>query len=123
MVVTPWESGFRLGGTMEFSGYNDKLNGKRLGKLLRGAEEYLTTRIGERLNLEQWSGLRPLCYDDLPIIGPAKQLPNLYLATGHGMLGLTMAAGTGKAICDLICTGQSEIDLSPFSPSRFRKNE
>jgi D-amino-acid dehydrogenase len=123
MVVTPWESGFRLGGTMEFSGYNDNLNGKRLGKLLRGTKEYLTTRIGEQLSLEQWSGLRPLCYDDLPIIGPARTLPNLYLATGHGMLGLTMAPGTGKAICDLICAGQSEIDLSPFSPERFRKND
>ena len=123
MVVTPWESGFRLGGTMEFSGYNDNLNDKRLGKLLRGVKEYLTTRIGEQPDLEQWSGLRPLCYDDLPIIGPAKQLPNLYLATGHGMLGLSMAPGTGKAICDLICTGQSAIDLSPFSPGRFHKND
>lgn len=118
MVATPWGSGFRLGGTMEFSGFNNVLNEKRLARLIQGAREYLNTNIDKPI-VEEWTGLRPMTFDDLPIIGHAPMVDNLILATGHGMLGITMATGTGKAVCDLITTGKPEIDLEPFSPIRF----
>ena len=120
MVATPWASGYRLGGTMEFSGVNDHLDEKRLDRLLRGASGYLRT-AGDQPQLERWSGLRPMCYDDLPVIGRPKHYTNLYLATGHGMLGLTMATGTGRALAELLCEGHSSIDLHPFSPDRFHR--
>ena len=118
MVATPWESGYRLGGTMEFSGINDLLNEKRLKRLITGAEAYLNT-ASDQPQMERWSGLRPMCCDDLPLIGPLRECPNLYLATGHGMLGLTMATGTGHALAELLCEGRSSIDLRPFAPDRF----
>ncbi|MCF6247743.1 MAG: FAD-dependent oxidoreductase [Desulfobacula sp.] len=118
MVATPWTSGFRLGGTMEFSGYNDTLNKKRLAKLIFGAKEYLNTTMDQPI-VEEWTGLRPMTFDDLPIIGPVSHMDNLILATGHGMLGITMATGTGKAVCDLLTNGKPSIDLTAFSPDRF----
>ncbi|MCG8639089.1 MAG: FAD-dependent oxidoreductase [Desulfobacterales bacterium] len=118
MVATPWQSGYRLGGTMEFSGFNDILNKKRLNRLISGATEYLRDST-EHMIVEEWSGLRPMTYDDLPVIGRSPLQGNLFLATGHGMLGLTMATGTGKAVSDLVCHGRTDIDLSPYSVGRF----
>ncbi|MCP3874971.1 MAG: FAD-binding oxidoreductase [Desulfobacteraceae bacterium] len=118
MVATPWKTGYRLGGTMEFSGFNDVLNKKRLSKLVKGANEYLNARDIHPV-LEEWSGLRPMTYDDLPIIGKSSFQNNLFIATGHGMLGITMATGTGKTICDMIDKGKSQIELTPFSVERF----
>ena len=118
MVATPWKTGYRLGGTMEFSGFDTALNKKRLSKLIMGAKEYLNTDT-RHLPLELWTGLRPMTYDDLPVIDRSLFQDNLFVATGHGMLGITMATGTGKAICDMIYEKKPEIDLTPFSMDRF----
>ncbi len=118
IVVTPWKSGYRLGGTMEFSGFDHTLNKKRLSKLIQGAKDYLITKTDQPV-IEQWTGLRPMTYDDLPIIDRSPKQDNLYIATGHGMLGLTMATGTGKAVCDMIYERKSPIDMKPFSLDRF----
>lgn len=118
MVVTPWESGYRLGGTMEFSGFDSSLNKKRLARLVAGAMEYLDASV-ENPKAEEWTGFRPMTADDLPIIGPSPAIKNLIIATGHGMLGLTMATGTGKALCDVMTKGRTEISLKAFSPERF----
>ena len=118
VVATPWKTGCRLGGTMEFSGFNNSLNKKRLSKLITGAKEYLHS-TGDTPVIEEWSGLRPMTYDDLPIIDRFSLHDNLFLATGHGMLGLTLATGTGKAICDMVFGEKPEIDLTPFSINRF----
>ena len=118
IVATPWKTGYRLGGTMEFSGFSDVLNKKRLKRLITGAKQYLTPSVGDPV-IEEWTGFRPMTYDDMPIIGRSPNQGNLFIATGHGMLGLTLATGTGKAICDMICSGKSQIDLSAFSPDRF----
>lgn len=118
MVVTPWKTGYRLGGTMEFSGFDDHLNKKRLSKLITGSREYLKTDVS-RSPLEEWAGFRPMTYDDLPVIDRSPVHGNLFVATGHAMLGLTMATGTGKAVCDMIYDGKAQIDLAPFSIDRF----
>jgi len=118
MVVTPWQSAYRLGGTMEFSGYSDSLNPKRLVKLLQGAKAYMKEPIGTPL-IEEWSGLRPMTYDDMPLIDRVGRLKNMIVATGHGMLGVTLAAATGKAVCDMILGRPTEIDMTPYSSKRF----
>lgn len=117
MVATPWKTGYRLGGTMEFSGFDDTLNKKRLAMLITGSREYLTS--GTELAHEAWAGFRPMTYDDLPIIDRSPVQENLFVATGHGMLGLTLATGTGRAVCDMIHNEKSEINLKPFSIKRF----
>ena len=101
VCVTAWPDGYRLGSTMEFSGFDEKLNAKRLAALERGAHEYLHEPFGDEVK-ERWYGWRPMTYDDLPIIGKSPKHENLYLATGHGMLGMSMSAITGKLIAELI---------------------
>ncbi len=118
MVVTPWEKDIRLGGTMEFSGFDTTLNKKRLAKLISGAKEYLSTYISQPV-IEEWNGFRPMVYDDMPIIDQSPLHKNLFIGLGHGMLGLTLATGTGKVISDLILGEPLDIDINPYSLLRF----
>ena len=119
VVATPWPSGYRLGGTMEFSGFSNALDPRRLAALTAAAGEYLRDPVGHPV-VEEWTGLRPMTYDDLPVIDRAGRFQNLFLATGHGMLGVTTAPATGKLVAELICGQPPHIDPGPFSVSRFR---
>jgi D-amino-acid dehydrogenase len=105
---------------MEFSGYDTALNPVRLAALRRGAAEFLH-EPGRGEPLEQWCGWRPMSPDDLPIIGRAPGLDNLVVATGHGMLGVSMAAITGILVRDLLLGRPPVLDLEPVSPARFRR--
>lgn len=120
VCVTAWGSGFRLGSTMEFSGYDETLNRTRLDALRRGAQKYLRAPFGAETR-EEWWGWRPMCVDEVPLIGPAfSRAKNLLLATGHGMLGVSMCAATGELIKGHICGNASlPIDPAPYLPSRF----
>ncbi|MCI4568816.1 FAD-dependent oxidoreductase [Lysobacter sp. CFH 32150] len=118
VCVTAWGSGFRLGSTMEFSGYDDSLNARRLAALERGAAEYLRVPVGPDLR-EQWFGWRPMSCDDIPIIGRVPGRDGLWLATGHGMMGVSMSAGTGQLVADLVTGREAAIDPAPYRPERF----
>jgi D-amino-acid dehydrogenase len=118
VCVTAWDDGFRLGSTMEFSGYDDSLNPTRLAALERGARDYLREPVGPALR-ERWFGWRPMTYDDLPLLGPAPRLRSLWLATGHGMMGMGMSAVTGELLADLICGRAPAFDPAPVSAMRF----
>jgi len=63
--------------------------------------------------------MRPLTPDGLPVIGRIPGCENLYIATGHGMLGVTLAPATAVALSEMMLTATSSIDLRPFDPSRF----
>jgi D-amino-acid dehydrogenase len=118
VCVTAWGDGFRLGSTMEFAGYDESLNRVRLDALVRGAGEYLREPEGPR-RVEEWYGWRPMTWDDLPIIGRARNWRNLVLATGHGMLGVTLSAVTGEMVRDLVTGTAPTLDPAPWSPARF----
>lgn len=118
VCVTTWADGFRLGSTMEFSGYDDSLNPRRLAALERGAAEYLLEPTGPSKR-EQWCGWRPMSPDDLPLVGRAPGHNNLFLATGHGMMGMGMSAGTGRLLADLLTGRAPAIDPAPYAPARF----
>jgi D-amino-acid dehydrogenase len=117
VCVTAWSSGFRLGSTMEFAGYDTSLNRVRLDALSRGAREYL--REVPATVREEWYGWRPMTYDDLPIIGPSPRDPNVVLATGHGMLGVTLSAITGLLVSEVVTGKPTSLDIAPYSPARF----
>jgi D-amino-acid dehydrogenase len=118
VCVTTWGSGYRLGSTMEFSGYDSTLNPLRLDALKRGAAEYLEEPEGPAVE-EQWYGWRPMSWDDLPVIGRAPGYANLTLATGHGMLGVSLSAVTAQLVSELL-TGQApSMDLAPYRLERF----
>ena len=118
VCVTVWDSGYRLGSTMEFSGYDTTLNRRRLDALERGAAEYLHEPVGP-VKREEWFGWRPICVDDLPIIGCAPGRRHTWLATGHGMLGVSMSVATAQLVADLVCGRAPRIDPAPYSPRRF----
>jgi D-amino-acid dehydrogenase len=118
VCVTVWEDGYRLGSTMEFSGYDDSLNRRRLDALERGAAEYLHEPVGPEKQ-EEWYGWRPLSWDDTPIIGRAPGQRRLWLATGHGMLGVSMSPSTGQLVAELLTGDSPHIDPAPYAPSRF----
>ena len=118
VCVSNWPQGFRLGSTMEFSGFDDSLNERRLAALERGAREYLHTPYGAQVQ-ERWYGWRPMCRDDVPLIGLAPGKRRTWLATGHGMMGVGMSTGTGQLIADLIAGRAPALDPAPFRPDRF----
>jgi D-amino-acid dehydrogenase len=118
VCVTAWDSGFRLGSTMEFSGYDTRLNRVRLDALRRGAAEYLHQPEGAELQ-EEWWGWRPMSVDELPIIGPSARWSNLLLATGHGMMGMSMSAATAELVTAEIAGTVPSIDPAPYLPARF----
>ncbi|HLM54343.1 MAG TPA: FAD-dependent oxidoreductase [Pseudoxanthomonas sp.] len=118
VCVTAWDSGFRLGSTMEFAGYDDSLNAVRLAALERGAAEYLNQPVGERVE-QRWWGWRPMTWDDLPVLGRAPRHARVWIAAGHGMLGISMSAASGQLMADLISGRTPAIDPSPYRMERF----
>ncbi|WP_243049750.1 FAD-dependent oxidoreductase [Dyella sp. RRB7] len=118
VCVTTWDSGFRLGSTMEFSGYAEGLNRTRLDALRRGAADGLYQPEGPQL-LEEWWGWRPMSVDEVPIIGPSTRWSNLTYATAHGMLGVSMSAATGELVASQLRGGTPMIDPAPYAPARF----
>jgi D-amino-acid dehydrogenase len=118
VCVTAWPSGFRLGSTMEFSGYDRSLNRRRLDALERAAREYLHKPVGP-VKREEWFGWRPMTFDDLPIIGRVPGHRNLWLATGHGMLGVSMSTATAQLVADSITGRTPLIDPAPYRAERF----
>ncbi len=119
VFVIAWREALRLGGTMEFAGADPQLRTTRLQALQQAADHYLRAPRGARLQ-EQWCGWRPMSVDDVPLIGRAPAHPHVWLAAGHGMLGISMSAGTGQLIADLVCGRTPAIDPAPYRPERFR---
>lgn len=101
----------RMAGTAELAGYSRALRTNRCQNMTRLARELFPTAL-EFDNVRYWSGLRPSTPSNVPMIGRTK-IQNLYLNTGHGSLGWTMGAGSGRALADLICGRKPEPDF-PF---------
>lgn len=118
VCVTVWDSGFRLGSTMEFSGHDDALNPTRLAALERGAREFLRDPVGPEVQ-ERWCGWRPMTWDDLPLLGRAPGHRHVWLAAGHGMLGISMSTATGQLMADLMTGRAPAFDPAPYRPERF----
>lgn len=118
VCVTVWGSGFRLGSTMEFSGHDDTLNATRLAALERGAREFLREPVGAQVH-ERWCGWRPMTWDDLPLLGRAPGQRKVWIAAGHGMLGISMSTATGQLMADLMTGRPPAFDPSPYRPERF----
>ena len=119
VCVTAWGSGFRLGSTMEFSGHDATLNPLRLAALERAAHEYLRQPPQTGAALERWYGWRPMTWDDLPLVGAVPGKRGAWVATGHGMLGVSMSPATGRLVAELLTGADAHIDPLPYDPARF----
>jgi glycine/D-amino acid oxidase-like deaminating enzyme len=116
-VVTPLESGLRVGGAAEFGGLHSPPNFKRSRALLELAKQALPNMPTS--GGTTWMGNRPATPDSLPVIGTSERAVNVYYACGHGHLGLTQAAPTARLIDELLFGWTPSLDLNPFSPKRF----
>ncbi len=119
VAVTPMRSGYRLGSTMEFAGYDATLNRRRLALLKEGARHYLHEPYCEPV-VEEWFGWRPMTPDSLPVIGRSPSLANVWIAAGHNMLGLSMAPATGKLVTELLGGAAPHLDPAPYAVERFQ---
>jgi D-amino-acid dehydrogenase len=118
VAITPMESGYRIGSTMEFVGYDTSIHPRRLELLRSAAARHLHDPLGDELH-EEWYGWRPMTWDGKPIIDRSPALENVWLAAGHNMLGLSMATGTGRLIADLVTGTEPHIDPAPFGVARL----
>ncbi|MBX7105863.1 MAG: FAD-dependent oxidoreductase [Gemmataceae bacterium] len=118
VAVTPFAGGFRIGSTMEFAGYDSTINPKRIGLLTDAAKLYLREPMGPDVR-EQWMGWRPMIPDGLPVIGPAPRADNLWIAAGHGMLGVSLATGTARLITEMLDGRPPHVDPRPYRADRF----
>ena len=120
VAVTRLGDRIRVGGTAELAGYNLALRPARR-KTLDHVLTDLFPRAGDVARGTFWTGLRPMTPDGTPVVG-GSPYPNLYLATGHGTLGWTMAAGTGRVIADLMSGKPTEISLDGLTIDRYRQS-
>ena len=116
-VVTPLSSGIRVGGAVELGGLDLPPNFRRADAMLTKAARFMPGLV--TTGGTQWMGFRPSLPDSLPAIGLSRRSRHIVYAFGHGHLGLTQSAGTGKLVAELLAGATPSLDLSPFSPQRF----
>jgi D-amino-acid dehydrogenase len=115
--MTPMTEGVRLAGTVEFAGLKAPPNPRRWDIMAERARALLPGfKSAPR---STWMGFRPSMPDSLPVIGPSSRHPNVYYAFGHGHLGLTLGAVTGRAITDLISGRPPPFDMGAYHINRF----
>lgn len=120
VAVTPLDGRLRLAGTMQFNGLDDAISVRRVASIHREATSVLPG-WSEAPIQRLWSGLRPCTPDGLPFVGRLRKNEPIYAATGHAMLGLTLAPLTGVQIADLVEAGGST-DIAALDPQRFASN-
>lgn len=123
VAVTPLDGRLRLAGTMEFAGYDTKVNARRVAAVKRAAELGFRDWNPATPHAAPWAGLRPMTADGLPIVGRLQPEGNVLIASGHGMLGLTLAPSTAKTVRDLardVASGRRS-PITPYGPERFRR--
>ena len=116
-VATPMTCGLRIGGAAEFGGLEAIADHRRSSALVTLARRYLPDLATE--GGTPWSGHRPATPDSLPVIGRSPRHPSVIYAFGHGHLGLTHAATTGRLIGDLAAGRSTPVDLTPYAIARF----
>ncbi|MEV5716917.1 FAD-dependent oxidoreductase [Amycolatopsis mediterranei] len=122
IVASPMNGATRIAGTMELSGNNRKLDWRRIVAIAKGSTHYLGQWFDDPDDLprrirDPWVGGRPFLSDGLPLIDRTPSHDNVFVATGHGMLGVTLGPSTGKALADYFLTGRRPEVLNAF---RFR---
>ncbi|HEY5816967.1 MAG TPA: D-amino acid dehydrogenase [Mesorhizobium sp.] len=117
VAITRLGDRIRVGGTAEISGYDMALRDARRATLEHSVGD-LFPRGGDVSKATFWCGLRPMTPDGPPIIGKTRY-DNLYLSTGHGTLGWTMACGSGRVLADMVSGRKPDVDMSELGLSRY----
>lgn len=121
VAITPMSNTLRFGGTMEIIGVDHSINMNRVRGIVESIPKYYPDmQVPVPPKEEIWHGLRPCSPDGLPYIGRSKRYSNLVIASGHSMMGLSLAPGTGKLVSELISGAETSIKIDAFSPNRFQ---
>ncbi len=116
-AVTPMETGLRIAGTVEFAGLDAPPDERRAEILIKhGKELFPEVDAG---GADTWMGRRPSLPDSLPVISSSPHIGNAYFAYGHGHLGLSQSAITGRLIADIVAGRPPAVDPAPFRVDRF----
>lgn len=124
VAVTPLDGRLRLAGTMEFAGFDTRVNARRVAAVKRAAARGFRDWDEAAPHAEPWAGLRPMTADGLPVVGRLRPESNVLVASGHGMLGLTLAPSTAKTVRDLardVMSGRPS-PLTPYGTERFLRS-
>lgn len=121
VAVTPLDGFVRLAGTMEFGGARERVDLRRVAAIKRAAAESLRGWGEPGGEGTPWAGLRPMTPDGLPVIGRLAPLSNVFVASGHGMLGLTLAPATAEIVTEAIAHHRTPAVTEALSPHRFNR--
>ena len=110
----------RLAGTMEFRGLDENVNAVRVAAILRAPGIYFRDWQEPETTDAPRAGMRPMTPDGLPVIGRFGGLSNAWVSSGHGMMGITLGAGSARTLAQAISDNLLPSTLHPFSPARFK---
>jgi D-amino-acid dehydrogenase len=121
VAITPMSDNLiRFGGTMEIGGLNDEINMNRVRGIIKAVPNYFPDYQIDMPQKEQvWYGLRPCSPDGLPYIGRTNKYKNLVIASGHAMMGLSLAPATGKLVQEIIDNQKNSIEIDLYKPERY----
>jgi D-amino-acid dehydrogenase len=120
VVLTPMEDTLRFAGTLELAGFDQSIDLGRVQAILKAVRAYFPDLDPDTLELlEIWQGLRPCSPDGLPYLGRTPRYDNVILATGHGMLGISLAPITGKIVSQLCANDTPAINMAALGVERF----
>ena len=120
VAVTPMGSSLRFAGTMEIAGLDESVDRDRVSGIIKSIPGFYPAFRPEQFKMEPvWSGLRPCSPDGLPYIGRFSRYDNLSTASGHAMMGLSLAPITGKLMADVLSNRPPSINLDALKPDRF----
>ncbi|PQJ22787.1 FAD-binding oxidoreductase [Tenacibaculum sp. SG-28] len=121
VAVTPMRGFTRFAGTMEIGGYNTKIKLTKINGMVNTSESYFKNlKLSHTEIKKAQSGFRPCSPDGLPYLGRLSEYNNVTVATGHAMMGWSLAPATGKLISELLMDKQTSLNLSPFNVERYR---
>jgi len=119
VAITPMGNDLRIGGTLELGGLSPKINRSRVQGIIESVPKYFPELKIDKVNTEEiWTGYRPCSADGLPYIGKSEKIGNVFIATGHGMMGMSMGPATGKLVCEIVCDKKKTINSELFRIQR-----
>jgi D-amino-acid dehydrogenase len=120
VAVTPIGDRLRFGGTMEIAGINDRVNPRRVLGILKSIPKYYPKfKVEDFEGIAAWQGMRPCSPDGLPYLGRTAIKRNLIIATGHAMMGLSLAPITGEIVAAIVDGQPPSIDVTLLNPDRY----
>lgn len=121
VAVTPMAGALRVGGTMELGGLNERIDARRVAGIVKSVPLYYPDfTAADFAGVAPWRGLRPCSPDGLPYLGRTEACGNLIVATGHAMMGLSLAPITGRLVAEIACLETPTMDLTLLHPDRYR---